>query len=223
MISTCSIRSLLVLTSVVVFTAPLYSQVHRGPDDRWIVRGFGEGIAADIDDFVAVDVLDFAIGFEANDDVGFGAALEYRFSRRLGLELSVSRTEPEIALALIPTLLPADFPGSIPVTSLGLALPIHLTPDAAIDLWIAPALGYFQFGTLRFEGLGGLGAELEGGDDLAPGVRLGLDIPFGSARWGLHLGASYHDVDLALAGPGRTELTLGFDHLGARLGVSVEL
>jgi hypothetical protein len=126
-----------------------------------------------------------------------GLGLEYRFSRMLGVELSAGWSEPQVRLRFIEEFLGETdtftFTGNLRMARLGLAVPVHLTPDSRVDLWLAPSVSWVSFGKLGF----GFGEGISTRDEVALGGVVGPDIPIGD-RWGVHLGATYHDLRLRL-------------------------
>lgn len=195
-------------------------------DTGWTVRAFANWISPDIDHtLVFDDTSTIGVRLDGRDDTGWGLGAEYRYSSRLGFALSMGRTEPrlEASATFGPLELPEELPlftAPLEILRIGLAVPVHLTPESRVDLWIGPSISYYDFGTVRYDDFEADGIETEA--EVAVGVELGLDIPIGG-RWGAHLGASYHDASLDLVDSEGAESSLAFDPLEVKVGFSVKL
>jgi len=182
----------LILCPLAVTAAP------AGQDaGTWTVRGFGAwvGTTGDalrsgppIDNFAPV--VEFSLTLD--DGTGAGLALEYRATRRLGIE----------ALAVLADL-DADFrlrvfdqgvsvsqeTRDLSTDILGLGLNLHLTPQRRIDVYAGPLVALVRYGDVTADFAGGefiILADFE--DDTAFGVTLGADIALGSSgRWACSL------------------------------------
>jgi hypothetical protein len=205
----------------------------QGPG--WTARFFGQWVSPALDFELVEDFGELGretVRLDANPRPGLGLGLEYRFSRMLGVELSADWSEPQVRLRFVDEWLGETdtftFTGDLSMLRVGLAVPIHLTPNSRLDLWLAPSVSWVSFGKLDF----GFGEGISTRDEAALGGILGLDYPL-SDRWALHLGATYHDLRLRLRldddlddfdDPDDGEvfpLSHRFDPLTARFGVSL--
>lgn len=156
-------------------------------------------------------------------DVGLGVGVEYRLSRRLGLELGLitselSRTES----------LGGDPPSgtirfdlrSTPVLA---RLNLHLTPDAPVDVYAGPVVGHVFNDDLdvavRGEILGApadFSVPIE--DAFTYGAHLGIDLPVGDRGFFVNAGATYLiseiDADVEPGGADSFDLDLLLAHAG---------
>jgi len=122
---------------------------------------------------------------EGGSDTAFGAGLglEYRASRRLGVEVSLLTTELKDKETF-------DFFGeetltvesSLRMTPVLAKLNLHLTPDSKADLYLGPVVGRVVYDDFKIEvrsegesARGSIGTK----DDWAWGAHVGVDVPVG--------------------------------------------
>lgn len=153
---------------------------------------------------------------------GFGLALERRLGGRFGLELGLTRSEPELEIRARPLIagVPAFTTGAeieTWTTSLGLA--VHLTEHRDWDLWLAPRAAWVRYGefTLPIEGLS-LAPRYDSSDDFAYGAQVGFDRPVG--RWGFHSSLSWMLAHLDAHETDGDRVQLDLDPLTLAFGVS---
>lgn len=161
---------------------------------------------------------------DSESAMGYGLALEYRASRRIGWELGVLRARPEIMLhgAVQPgsELSVGERVSFMPVT---LGLNLHLTPDGPLDIYAGPVVGYAFFGDLTYkvatEG-GEQRIEFRSGNSFAWGATLGADVTLGHGAWSLGAALTYLDVgwEVTEVASGGSE-TVDFDPLIATVGL----
>lgn len=128
---------------------------------------------------------------ETEADAAPALALEFRPSRRIGLELSgisseinqhsVTESLPPFSRERITSEESFDFK----IISLGLN--VHPFSRRSWDLGIGPMVGYTFFGTLGFR---------SSDDQLAWGGAATLDVPVGTAGWALAAHARYMDIEI---------------------------
>jgi outer membrane protein W len=155
---------------------------------------------------------------EADSAFGWGAGLEARFNRRLGVELGVQAASDRIDVHVREE---ETFSGHadldfVPVT---LALDVHLTPERRSDLFLGPVVSYVHYRDLTLETPFGT-TEIETDDDLGVGVRLGFAAPLGAERWALTGRAQFLDADVGTTGPEGDGESFEFDPLLLALGLS---
>ena len=176
---------------VFLILAPVAAAQELAGDAKggWALRGFGSwvGTAGDtLHSGPPIDPLPPAIesSLTLDDGSGAGLALEYRATRRLGVE----------ALALL-----ADLDGVLRVRALdqvspegtvtrdvscdlvGAGLNFHLTPGRRADVYLGPLVAIVQYDDFRAD-LGGLTFLSDFDDDTAFGVTLGADVALGRSR-----------------------------------------
>ena len=175
-------------------TTPAFAE---GEHEGWRLRL--AGIYVD-PDFSATGTDDDGnpIQVEAKGDTGLALRAEYRFSRRLGFELGLWRSNADFAV---------DFSGpdgdlslgaSPSMTPLTAGLLVHLLPDRSVDLYLAARFAYVFYGdtSLREPGLGR--QDFRADDDLSWSLALGADVPLGGGDWGLHVELAHLDTRLTL-------------------------
>jgi outer membrane protein W len=161
---------------------------------------------------------------DSESAMGYGLALEYRASRRIGWELGVLRARPEIVLhgEVQPgsELSVGERVSFMPVT---LGLNVHLTPDGPIDVYAGPVVGYVFFGDLTYKVSAGSAEqtlELQSGDSFAWGATLGADVALGRGKWSVGAALTYLDIGWKVTerASGGSE-TVDFDPLIATVGL----
>jgi len=161
----------------------------------WTLRGFGAWVNTTGDRVPfgpSIDplppVIDASVAVD--DGTGLGLALEYRATRRLGVELLAIRADLDASFRLLqidPPGPPLEQTEDLSTDLLGLSLNIHLTPGRRVDVYAGPLIALVRYGEVTANIADGeyiVLAELE--DDEALGVTLGMDVALGrSGAWAL--------------------------------------
>lgn len=185
------------LVGLLLFSPAAAAQGASGAEKgSWTVRGFGAWL--ETDDFTfqsgpAIDplppVIDF-FSFSLGDGSGAGLALEYRATRRLGVEALAIRADIEGELRIVvsnPPIPEQVVRQDVETDLYGLGVNFHLTPGRRIDLYVGPLVAYLQYDDFNASfDLGGFTGTFQArfSDDTAYGATLGADIPLGSSgRW----------------------------------------
>jgi outer membrane protein W len=196
-----------------------------GQADGWQLRLNGAWVTPDVD-YSGPNDQGEVIRADSDRAVGYGRALEYRASRRVGWELGILRATPEIRLhgEVEPgsELSLAKKVSFVPVT---LGLNLHLTPDGPIDVYAGPVVGYAFFGDLTYTfGAGGSEQRIEftSGNSFAWGATLGADVALGNGRWAVGAALTYLDIGWKVTDvdSGESE-TVDFNPLIATVGLRV--
>jgi outer membrane protein W len=157
----------------------------------------------------------FTVGSDGS--IGFSLALERKFSRRFGLELGILIAEPDLGInASSNDGFQLNTDGNIQFSALTAGFNIHLTPDAAVDLYVGPLLVYTNYNDDSFGFLDGnhdFTSLISGNDNFTFGVQLGVDIPLRDGPWAVNFAARYIDSSLSLTKDGGTGDRLTFDPL----------
>lgn len=209
------------LICTLLLTAALIALPVDAQDDSWQLRISGVWVDPDVS-FSDVDSDGDGVDAGADSEIGFGLALERRFSSRLGLELGALYAAPDLTLdanlAGGPQFSVSD---SVGFTAITAGLNIHLTPDKSVDLYVGPLLGYVFYGDVGFQiQVDGetFAADFTSDDDFALGAQIGADIPFGDGPWSLNLAARYLDTNLEVTDDEGEKTDLGFDPLILSVG-----
>jgi len=143
-------------------------------------------------------------GYNLETGGGVGVNAEYRFSRRLGLDLGVlagAGVDIEVATAGVGStgLVTYDTVTFMPVTA---GLDIHLTPDHRVDVYFCPmaALVYYSGLDIRVGG-GTTTTAVNLDQDFALGAALGFGVPFGDRPWSFQANVMYLDTEINGTGP----------------------
>ncbi|HKI00778.1 MAG TPA: OmpW family outer membrane protein [Thermoanaerobaculia bacterium] len=144
-------------------------------------------------------------GLGFNSSAGFGLGLEYRVSRRLGVELAAMTTEMDSELSF--EFFDSELfvvESSLRVTPVLAQLNLHLTPDHRADLYLGPVFGRIRYGDLDIEVHGDGGsvpvAHVRTKDGYAWGAHIGMDVPVGGRGVFLTAGATYLKAKVEPAG-----------------------
>ena len=201
-----SIAAAIVITLFSCALCPITADAGDGP---WQLRITGLSMNPTGDTVVVPDSGE-RIVFNAGNGYGFGIDLEYRASRRLGIDFGVLSATPVIDV-LIDEVGVISASAKPRITPLYAGLNVHLTPDSPLDLYIGPILAYVIYSSF------GLVVDpwflTEGfvtQNDFGIGVNLGLDIRLGDAGWLFTAAFKYLDTTLVASPPdesvGRTDI-----------------
>lgn len=155
---------------------------------------------------------------------GFGLGLEYRASRRLGVQLDVltSEIDSDIGFEFFDLDL-LVLESNMRMTPVLARLDVHLTPDRKVDLYLGPVLGYVRYGDIKTEVRSDfLGEALSVGrvrtrDGFAWGGQIGMDVPLGSRGTFFTVKATYLEAEVETieelddVDEGDVEVESGFD------------
>ena len=150
------------------------------------------------------------IPYSADYGYGFGIDLEYRASRRLGIDFGVLTATPVIDV-LIDEVGVISASAKPRITPIYAGLNVHLSPDSRFDLYIGPLLAYVVYSS--FDLVVDPWFLTEGfvtENDFGIGVNLGLNIRLGNSGWLLTAAFKYLDTTLEASPPdesvGRTDI-----------------
>jgi opacity protein-like surface antigen len=187
-------------------------------DTGWRLRFYAAAI--DFDDNTGQ--LDRG-GYGIDVGGGLGVNAEYRFSRRLGLDLGV------IAGGGVDIQTRPVHYGSaswythdtLSFTPLTAGLDIHLTPDNRVDLYVCPLVALIQYGGLVVRsGPGGVTTHFDLDSDFGVGAALGIAVPFHEqAQWSFNANLLY--LDSSLDGNSQNGLRLDGDYDATIFGLGV--
>lgn len=156
----------------------------------WQVRSFVAWVEPG-DGFEARDGADF-IRSRPEASWGFGAAADYRLSRRFGLGLTALWSDVEIDTDARVAALggSAGDRGDLGVQIYSLGLDLHLTPGRAVELVLTPAVAFVDYDDLAID-LGDIGIveEITFDDEVTAALGLRADLLRG--RWLMTGGISY--------------------------------
>lgn len=171
--------------------------IAEGDHEGWRLRLAGIYVEPDFTS-TGTDANGNAVLVNAKGEAGLALRAEYRFSRRLGFELGLWRSNADFAVGISGpggNLLLGASPSMTPLTA---GLLVHLIPDRSVDLYLAGRFAYVLYGdtVLQAPGLGR--QEFRADDELSWSLALGADIPLGDGDWGLHFELAHLDTRLTL-------------------------
>jgi outer membrane protein len=141
------------------------------------------------------------IAFDAGNGYGFGIDLEYRVSRRLGIDLGALTATPVIDVLI-------DEAGVISASAQPRITPVyagfnlHLTPEGPFDLYIGPMFAYVIYSS--FDLVTDPWFYREGfvtDNDFGIGANLGLDVRLGGHGWLASAAFKYLETTLVASPP----------------------
>jgi outer membrane protein W len=112
---------------------------------------------------------------------GAGVGLEYRLSRRLGLDLGLLAAAPQVGSTIDIGWHGVRVGTGITVAPITAGLNIHLTPDSRVDLYAGPLLAYVIYDSFEVSIGHGVRESFSVERDLGFGANFGLDIHLGRA------------------------------------------
>lgn len=161
-------------------------------------------------------------------DTSFGAGLglEYRASRRIGVELATLTSEisDEVSFDFFGETVTIE--STLRMTLVLAKLNLHLTPDHRADLYLGPVVGRMFYSDLDVEVHNFLGETITGQakteDDWAWGAHVGVDVPVGDRGLFFTAGATWLDAQVEIEGDPEDEesgdLRSDLDPLVAQIG-----
>ena len=190
-------------------------------DTDWRLRLYGFYMATG-ESPSFVDAAGMTLASDNDYGAGLGIAAEYRLSRRLGLELGVAVADHgDFRGTAAQSGTRLDASDTMTVTSITVALDVHLTPESNADVHIGPLLARFDYGdlALRYDSSTpppestSSNVVLNLGDDLAWGLNLGLDLALGDTDWLLYATLRYVKTSLDAAVAGGAKQAVDYDPL----------
>lgn len=215
-------------TWIIVAVIALFSTLTlpaTAADTGWHLRVFAAGFDPDLDVMVPAENPD-EVRVTADSDLGYGASLEYQFSRLLGLELGVMQASPVVELS-------ADVPGygylsltdSMSTLVFTLDLDVHLTSNSQwFDVSLGGGVANVGYSDLHYVDPDGDPLSLAISDDFTYSAKARLDIALGkNSNWAATGGLRYIWSDIEVRQveepDGGTE-TFDFNILSFTVGIA---
>ena len=183
--------------AVFVTTVVLPTAGYAG-DRAWLLRVAGVSVDSDAH---AVDVLGTSevLSISTSSGFGFGLDLEYRASRRLGVDFGVLSATPAVGTSIEVGWKSINLSASadVTMTPISAGLNVHLTPDSRFDVYLGPLLAYVIYDNFTLSAGPGLSESFTSENDVAFGANLGVDVGLGNdGRWTLGAAVKYIDTTL---------------------------
>ena len=154
-----------------------------------------------------------------NAEIGTMVALEYRLTKRIGLEIGTAYAEtPEInddANSNGDSI--GEGPGFLPVYA---GANFYIMDSQHLDVYVGPRLAFVNFGDFNLD-IDGQDTKFEVDSEFAWGATAGIDYQFGKGRWSVTAEATYLNVDMEISN--KTTGTVSsneFDPLMVTLGAT---
>jgi len=123
---------------------------------------------------------------------GLGVAVEYRFSKRVGLEFSALLAGLTLSTSYVTRSSTGIDSSELSMVPLTLGLPFHLASGGRVDVLLGPTLSYVRYqeteSSITFQSSR---MTIDAGSDIAMGAVLGLDTAFGDGGWAFSAGLRY--------------------------------
>ena len=210
------------LLAVACATAALFAFAPRAvaqTEEGWRIRFYAAAIDMESDS-ASRPASEF--GFDMEAGAGLGVHAEYRFSRRLGLDLGV------LGGAAVNVASADSWPGvrhwgatqeALTITPLSAGVDIHLMPESRLDLYVCPMVALVRYGGFAPRSSGtGTWADWRLDEDLALGAALGLGVPFGRQKWSFEANLAYLDSSLEGSSADRGRFSANYDSTILGLG-----
>jgi outer membrane protein W len=130
---------------------------------------------------------------EADDSTGVFASVEFRVTKRFGIEPGIGFAEHDIDVKEPP--FPTVDAGDTSWMALTVNGNFHLLPERKLDLYAGPTVGYVFWGDLE-----SAAPSISTDDEPALGVNVGLDVPIGDTPWSFAAAVRYLATDLSIQG-----------------------
>lgn len=204
----------LLVAAVVVLAASASADTGEEIDTGWEIRFYAAAVDMDHSSAGLTRPAGSRAGYGTSTGGGLGFNAEYRFSRRLGIDLGLFSgggvdIEAHTFRAGGPSWVTFD---TLTFTPLTAGLDIHLTPDSRVDFYVCPMVALVQYGSLTaYNEPGGTSWDIDFDEDFGLGARLGLGVPFGQNRWSFQANLTYFDGSLEGQGANGIRIDSGYD------------
>lgn len=206
------------LAAVPALAADTIDQVDKG----WQIRFYAAAVDMEHSTSGLTRPAGTGRGYGTDTGGGLGFNGEYRFSRRLGLDLGVFSggsvdIEAHTYRAGGAGWVTYD---TLTFTPLTVGLDIHLTPASRVDVYVCPLVALIRYGELTtYSDASGFTTAIDFSDDVAPGFAVGLGVPFGDTRWSFQGNITYLDSSLEGRGTNGVRIDSGYDSTIFGVGV----
>ncbi len=201
----------LVMTFLVLATALAPSPASaRDTEHPWQLRlGL---VAMDCDANIAeIGASSDGIALSTGVGGGLGIGIEYRASRRLGLDFGVLAASPDVGTQIEIGWHGVSVSSGITVAPLTIGLNIHVTSGSTVDLYLGPLIAYVAYSGFDLNVGPGVHETFYTSNDLGLGANLGIDVFLGRGRWSLYATVKYIDSTLAATPEGGDTGRVDFD------------
>jgi outer membrane protein W len=165
-------------------------------DRAWLIRVAGVSVDSGAH---AVDVAGTSetLSISTSSGFGFGLDLEYRASRRLGVDFGVLSATPAIGTSIDAGWKSISISASadVAMTPISAGLNVHLTPDSRFDVYLGPLIAYVIYDSFTLSAGPGLSESFSSENDVGFGANIGVDVGLGNqSRWTLSAAITYIDT-----------------------------
>jgi len=170
----------------------------------------GDGTAALFDGGMTVELVTSS---------GLAIEYEYRWSKLIGIDVGLLRTNHDLDVRLDGhfTVIDSDSGevlfdgpidetetiGDVTMTPMTVGVSFHVTNRSKVDVYVGPLVGYVFYGELKSSG-----ETTSVKDDFTYGILGGIDAPLGKGKWILGGGLRYLQTEATLEDPELGQATL---------------
>ena len=182
------------MAAAVFFSTAALPSAGIAADRAWLLRVAGVSVDSGAH---AVDVVGTSesLSISTSSGFGFGLGLEYRASRRLGVDFGVLSAAPSIGTSVVVGFKSISASADVTMTPISAGLNVHLTPDSRFDVFFGPLLAYVIYDSFTLSAGPGLSESFSSENDVGFGGTIGVDVGLGHrGRWTLSAAIKYIDT-----------------------------
>jgi outer membrane protein W len=189
---TRTIPAVAAVLSLVVATLPVNA---AADDDPWEVRLSVVSMQLN-GSRVDVPGAGELYSYIGSNGAGFAIDLEYRATKRLGIDFGLITASPSIGVEVYAAPLTVSASADLTITPLYVGANFHLLPESRFDLYVGPMVAYVFHHSFDLVAGPGVTERFSAENRVGIGAALGADIALGSGRWSLTTAVRYIDTSL---------------------------
>lgn len=206
--------------AVALILCSLHPTAAFANDSPWQIRFAAVSMNTSSGTVNVPDEDDELYTYDGSNEIGFAIDVEYRASRRLGIDFGMISATPAFDVTVGEEPLSLTASADIRATPIYAALNIHLTPDSRFDLYVGPVLAYVVYEGFDLVVEPGLSESFTVENDFAFGAVVGLDVALGDGGWSLNTAFRYLDSTLEARPVDETDVgTVDMDPMIFSIGV----
>ena len=185
------------LVAVVFFVIAVASPSGAFAGDRpWLIRVAGVSVDSDAHEVEVIGTGE-GLSISTSSGFGFGLDLEYRVSKRLGVDFGVLSAAPSVGTSVDVGWKSLSASADVTMTPITAGLNVHLTPDSRFDVYLGPLVAYVIYDSFTLTAGPGLSESFSSENDVGFGANLGVDVDLdNNGRWTFNSAIKYIDSTL---------------------------